>query len=58
MKGLLRYQDNRKDTAALTDGQSDEAKLAKQEAVQAQVTLKVKYLVDNAYSVPSFYKLD
>ncbi|CDQ85300.1 unnamed protein product [Oncorhynchus mykiss] len=41
VKGLLRYQDNRKDTAALTDGQSDEAKLAKQEAVQAQVTLKL-----------------
>ncbi|XP_042161709.1 kinesin-like protein KIF20B isoform X3 [Oncorhynchus tshawytscha] len=41
VKGLLRYQDNRKDTAALRDGQSDEAKLAKQEAVQAQVTLKL-----------------
>ncbi|XP_031660728.1 kinesin-like protein KIF20B isoform X3 [Oncorhynchus kisutch] len=41
VKGLLRYQDNRKDTVALRDGQSDEAKLAKQEAVQAQVTLKL-----------------
>uniref|UniRef100_A0A4W5RXR8 Kinesin family member 20Ba n=1 Tax=Hucho hucho TaxID=62062 RepID=A0A4W5RXR8_9TELE len=41
VKGLLRYQDNRKDTAALRDGQSDEAKLAKQEAIQAQVTSKL-----------------
>ncbi|KAK6301416.1 hypothetical protein J4Q44_G00274690 [Coregonus suidteri] len=41
VKGLLRYQDSRKDTAALGDGQLDEAKLAKQEAVQAQVTLKL-----------------
>ncbi|XP_045073623.1 kinesin-like protein KIF20B isoform X3 [Coregonus clupeaformis] len=49
VKGLLRYQDSRKDTAALGDGQLDEAKLAKQEAVQAQVTLKLcteKHLAD------------
>ncbi|XP_070962269.1 kinesin-like protein KIF20B [Oncorhynchus clarkii lewisi] len=41
LKGLLRYQDSGKDTGALRDSQSDEAKLAIQEAVQAQVTLKL-----------------
>ncbi|XP_029558806.1 kinesin-like protein KIF20B isoform X4 [Salmo trutta] len=49
LKGLLRYQDSGKDTGALRDSQSDEAKLAIQEAVQAQVTLKLcteKHQVD------------
>ncbi|XP_045558289.1 kinesin-like protein KIF20B isoform X4 [Salmo salar] len=41
LKGLLRYQDSGKDTGALRDSQSDEAKLAIQDAVQAQVTLKL-----------------
>ncbi|XP_038846934.1 kinesin-like protein KIF20B [Salvelinus namaycush] len=41
LKGLLRYQDSGKDTGALRDNQSDEAKLAIQEAIQAQVTLKL-----------------
>ncbi|XP_055722597.1 kinesin-like protein KIF20B isoform X1 [Salvelinus fontinalis] len=41
LKGLLRYQDSGKDTGAMRDNQSDEAKLAIQEAIQAQVTLKL-----------------